>query len=95
MNTEETEKETSKFQSRKFGVWVIWLVLCLLVLVGCVATMIVTKQIMESMTGLIEKVISSFFAISMMYLGVNAGQKVGFAFAESLKKNEGENKGQQ
>lgn len=92
-NTEE--KENTKFQSRKFVVWVVWLVLCLLVLAGCVVTMIITKTILDSMTGLIEKVITSFFAISMMYLGVNAGQKVGFAFADYLKDKDGEEKGKQ
>lgn len=74
----------SKFDSRKFLVWVVWLFITVIVIAFCTVTMIITRQIVAELTSLIEKTLAWFFAISMMYLGVNVGQKVGFAFADSL-----------
>ena len=79
----ETEK-TKKTDSRKFVVWIVWLIITILVIAFCAITMIVTKKITDNLVGLIEKVLGWFFAISMMYLGVNVGQKVGLAFANKL-----------
>lgn len=50
--------------------------------------MVVTNQIIETMTTLIEKTLTYFFAISMMYLGVNVGQKIGFAVSDAFAKPE-------
>ena len=79
---EESNKETKKTDSRKFVVWLTWLII--LVIAWCAVVMIVTKQIVESLVSLAEKTLAWFFAVSMMYLGVNVGQKVGFAFADAL-----------
>lgn len=73
-----------KLKSRKFAVWLVWLVLTVIILLFCALVMIITKEITESMTSLIEKTLSWFFAISMMYLGVNAGQKAAFAIGDAL-----------
>lgn len=73
-----------KLKSRKFLVWIVWLIITVLVMIFCTAVMIITHEITESMTGLIEKVLSWFFAISMMYLGVNAGQKAAFAIGDAI-----------
>lgn len=78
------EKETKKTDSRKFVVWLTWLVITVLVIAWCAVVMIATKQIVDSLVSLAEKTLTWFFAISMMYLGVNVGQKVGFAFADAL-----------
>ena len=85
------EKETKKTDSRKFVVWLVWLIITMLVIAWCALVMIITKQIQDSMITLIEKVLSWFFAISMMYLGVNVGQKVGLAFADKLMPKEESN----
>lgn len=82
--SEEIEYTEKKFQSRKFLVWFMWLIITVLVIAFCVVTMFCTKTILESMTSLIEKTLGWFFAISMMYLGMNAGQKVGVALADSI-----------
>lgn len=82
------EKETKKTDSRKFVVWLTWLVITVLVIAWCAIVMIATKQIVDSLVSLAEKTLAWFFAISMMYLGVNVGQKVGLAFAEKLLKQE-------
>ena len=82
------EKETKKTDSRKFVVWLTWLVITVLVIAWCAVVMIATKQIVDSLVSLAEKTLAWFFAISMMYLGVNVGQKVGLAFAERILKQE-------
>ena len=83
---EKEEKETKKTDSRKFVVWLVWLIITVLVIAFCAAIMIITKQFADNLVGLIEKSLSWFFAISMMYLGVNVGQKVGLAFADKISK---------
>ena len=78
--------ETKKTDSRKFIVWIVWLFVTLGVIAFCVAAMIITKKFADNLVSLVEKALSWFFAVSMMYLGVNVGQKVGLAFAESITK---------
>ena len=73
-----------KTDSRKFVVWLVWLIVSLLVIALCVTVIIVTKDASETMVNLIEKILSFFFAVSMMYLGVNVGQKIGFSIADAL-----------
>ena len=82
------EEKSKKTDSRKFVVWLVWLIITVLVIIFCVVAMAVTKQVTDNLVGLVEKVLSWFFAISMMYLGVNAGQKVGLAFADKFKPEE-------
>jgi uncharacterized protein YacL len=85
------QEKTKKTDSRKFVVWIVWLIITILVIAFCAAVMIITKQFADNMVGLIEKSLSWFFAISMMYLGVNVGQKVGLAFADKLMPKEESN----
>lgn len=83
---EKEEEKTKKTDSRKFVVWLVWLIITVLVIAWCALVMIITKQIQEQLIGLVGKALSYFFAISMMYLGVNVGQKVGLAFADKISK---------
>lgn len=71
------ETSTKKIDSRKFIVWLIWLLLC----IGALIYTFISKQ-----TTLLEKVLEYFFAVSMLYLGVNVGQKAVYAFADALKE---------
>ena len=73
-----------KLKSRKFAVWIVWLILTILVILFCTVVMIITHEITQELTSLIEKVIGWFFAVSMMYLGVNAGQKAALAIGDAL-----------
>ena len=73
MNSTETSKKTD---SRKFVVWLVWLVIALAI---GVYTFIAKNS------ALLEKVLGWFFTLSMMYLGVNVGQKGVLAFADALK----------
>ena len=74
----ENSNSTSqkKTDSRKFIVWLIWLLITLAI---GVYTFIAKDST------LLEKVLGWFFTLSMMYLGVNVGQKGALAFAEALK----------
>lgn len=67
---------TKKTDSRKFLVWLIWLLIC--IIVG-VYTFITKNE------ALLTKTLEYFFALSMMYLGVNVGQKGVLAIADALK----------
>ena len=73
MNSTELSKKTD---SRKFIVWLIWLIITLAI---SVYTFIAKDAT------LLEKVLGWFFTLSMMYLGVNVGQKGALAFADALK----------
>lgn len=73
MNSTETSKKTD---SRKFIVWLVWLLIALAI---SIYTFITNDSV------LLEKVLSWFFTLSMMYLGVNVGQKGALAFADALK----------
>lgn len=73
MNATETAKKTD---SRKFIVWLVWLLIALAIGVYT----FIAKE-----TTLLEKVLGWFFTLSMMYLGVNVGQKGALAFADALK----------
>lgn len=73
MSSTETSKKTD---SRKFIVWLVWLIIALAI---GVYTFIAKDS------ALLEKVLGWFFTLSMMYLGVNVGQKGALAFADALK----------
>lgn len=73
---ETTPTTTKKIDSRKFVIWLVWLLIC--IVVG-IYTFIVKNEV------LFTKVLEYFFALSMMYLGVNVGQKGIYAFADALK----------
>ena len=87
-----SEETKEKVTSRKFLVWVTWLVISIIILVVCAAGVFITRELSESFTALIEKIITSFFYISMMDLGVNVVQKGAFAISDVLsgKKEEEE-----
>lgn len=77
MTTDTVETTpTKKTDSRKFLVWLIWLLIC--IAIG-IYTFIVKNE------ALLTKVLEYFFALSMMYLGVNVGQKGVLAIADALK----------
>ena len=73
MSSTETSKKTD---SRKFVVWLVWLLIALAI---GVYTFIAKDS------ALLEKVLGWCFSLSMMYLGVNVGQKGALAFADALK----------
>lgn len=81
----ETTEQKKKTQSRKFVVWLVWLIVSVALIVVALVTMLVTKSFPDNIVDLIKTVITYFFAISMMYLGMNVGQKIGLSFADKMK----------
>lgn len=84
------EEEKSKMQSRKFVVWIVWLVLAVAIIVSSTVIMVILHEVNDILVTTTEKVLSWFFYISMMYLGVNVGQKAAFALSDALKKKQEE-----
>ena len=80
----ESEEKSSKFQSRKFLVWMIWGIITLITAVVIVICCV--KKLIEAQTAieLLQAVIQDFFYISLLYLGVNTGQKIGFAVSDAI-----------
>lgn len=81
-NTED--KITKKTDSRKFVVWIVWLVLSIAAIGFGIVVAVMSKTMGDTMVGLVEEVLYWFFAISMMYLGMNVGQKVGISLSDNL-----------
>lgn len=71
-----SEENKSKMTSRKFLVWVTWLIL----IVG----VIVLSFVRNTGDDLINTALQDFFFVSITYLGVNGVQKVGFAVSDAL-----------
>lgn len=86
---EITEEQKKKTDSKKFIVWLIWLLLALCNLALDIVIIIVTKTTLDSsMIELTEKILGWFFAISMMYLGMNVTQKVAYMAKDVLTNEE-------
>ena len=79
---------SDKLQSRKFVVWITWLIIAVVSIIIVAVTVIITKEFTQYVATFTEKVLSWFFAISMMYLGVNVVQKGAFAIADVFAKKE-------
>lgn len=84
------EEKSNKMQSRKFVVWVVWLVLAVAIIVSSTVIMVILHEVNDILVTTTEKVLSWFFYVSMMYLGVNVGQKAAFALSDALKKKQEE-----
>lgn len=84
----ETEESKKKTDSRKFIVWLVWSLITAIALAIGIITMIITKSFPETVVDLIKLVLKYFFLISSIYLGVNFGQKVGFAISDAISSKE-------
>ena len=78
------KEKASKFQSRKLVVWCVWggitVVVAAVVIICCIKNILEAKTAIELLTAVIQ----DFFYISLLYLGVNAGQKIGFAVSDAI-----------
>lgn len=82
---EEEKVKESKLNSRKFLVWITWAVISVVTLAIGVITMVVTKSFPTTVVDLVKLTMGYFFYISLVYLGVNGIQKVGFAISDAVK----------
>lgn len=83
----EEKKLKEKMSSRKFVVWITWLVIFALSVALDIIVLIITKNFPESLIELTTLVVSSFFKISALYLGVNFGQKAVYAIKDKKENN--------
>lgn len=83
---------SDKLQSRKFAVWLVWLIIAILVLIIVGISFFVTKAANDKLIDLFADTLQNFFYVSAIYLGVNVLQKGAFAIADVLSaKKEEEN----
>lgn len=75
---------SNKLSSRKFAVWLMWLIITVLVILSSTIMSIVIKE--ESLSEIVKQSLDSFYKVSMMYLGMNVGQKTAFAISDIFKK---------
>lgn len=75
MNDENQQK---KLTSRKFFIVLVWLVV--------LAIVFALAFLGKASEGIIEKVLSYFFGVCMLYLGANVAQKGIFAFSDQGEK---------
>ena len=76
--------QNSKLQSRKFTVWVAWLVITGLIVAFAPTITIITKTKYDDIISLVKENLNNMFYISMMYLGMNVAQKGAFAIADVI-----------
>lgn len=76
MNSTDISGTQKKTDSRKFIVWIVWLLIA--IAIGIYT--FITKE-----SALLENTLDHLFVISMMYLGVNVGQKGVLAIADAIK----------
>lgn len=80
---EEKTIEEKKMTSRKFLVWIVWVIITI--------GIIVLSFFKKDSDDLVKTGLQDLFFISLTYLGVNGIQKVGFAVSDAIssKTNEG------
>lgn len=80
----EEEKTKKKTDSRKFVVWITWVVIAVVTLIVGAIVMIASKSFPTEIVDLITLVLGYLFYISLVYLGVNGITKVGFAISDAI-----------
>ncbi|MCQ2086544.1 MAG: hypothetical protein MJZ37_00510 [Bacilli bacterium] len=79
-----------KLKSRKFSVWITWGVIVLITAIILVIDVCVLKNVPDSMVELFSKVLTYFFYVSLVYLGINVTQKGINAYKEVMSKEKTE-----
>lgn len=77
--------DDSKFKSRKFCIWITWLAIFVIISICAIIGFFVVKDKGDVFMGTLTKTLDYFFYISMLYLGVNLGQK-GIYALKDIKK---------
>lgn len=76
------DQQTNKLSSRKFIVWLVWLLITL--------GIVIVSLIRNTGDNLLSDVIQDFFYISMLYLGMNVTQKGVASISEAIKSKDDE-----
>lgn len=81
---EEKTIEEKKMTSRKFLVWIVWVIITI--------GIIVLSFFKKDSDDLVKTGLQDLFFISLTYLGVNGIQKVGFAVSDAISSKTNEEK---
>ena len=81
---EEKTIEEKKMTSRKFLVWIVWVIITI--------GIIVLSFFKKDSDDLVKTGLQDLFFISLTYLGVNGIQKVGFAVSNAISSKTNEEK---
>ena len=84
MEEKKKEPEQKKMTSRKFLVWVVWVIITI--------GIIVLSFFKKDSDDLVKTGLQDLFFISLTYLGVNGIQKVGFAVSDAISSKTNEEK---
>lgn len=84
----EEEKAKKKTDSRKFVVWITWVVIAVAILIVGAIVMIASRSFPTEVIELVKLVLEYLFYISLVYLGVNGITKVGFAISDAISGKE-------
>ena len=81
---EEKTIEEKKMTSRKFLVWIVWVIITIAI--------VVLSFFKKDSDDLVKTGLQDLFFISLTYLGVNGIQKVGFAVSDAISSKTNEEK---
>lgn len=81
---EEKTIEEKKMTSRKFLVWIVWVIITI--------GIVVLSFFKKDSDDLVKTGLQDLFFISLTYLGVNGIQKVGFAVSDAISSKTNEEK---
>ena len=84
MEEKKKENEEKKMTSRKFLVWIVWVIITI--------GIIVLSFFKKDSDDLVKTGLQDLFFISLTYLGVNGIQKVGFAVSDAISSKTNEEK---
>ena len=84
MEEKKKETEEKKMTSRKFLVWIVWVIITI--------GIIVLSFFKKDSDDLVKTGLQDLFFISLTYLGVNGIQKVGFAVSDAISSKTNEEK---
>ena len=84
MEEKKKETEEKKMTSRKFLVWIVWVIITI--------GIIVLSFFKKDSDDLVKTGLQDLFFISLTYLGVNGIQKVGFAISDAISSKTNEEK---
>ena len=84
MEEKKKETEEKKMTSRKFLVWIVWVIITI--------GIVVLSFFKKDSDDLVKTGLQDLFFISLTYLGVNGIQKVGFAVSDAISSKTNEEK---
>lgn len=91
----ENENKKVNVKSRKFIAWIVTTVIVAIVLICCSLVLLINKtlntDVSTAIIDLIKTALTFYFWTTLVYMGVNAGQKIGLAGLSPKENKENDN----